>query len=402
MHIIKMKVLCDKKTIIIEFFILLTVIAEYCLFANEISEKGYVIIWTILVGLIIMNLVCNREDDKMHLYTFILLIFAIILIGATNDTTGINTDYYGYKKWYETLENSSSNNFTGVSDAGFLFLMRLGVLLGLNYNGFATLIGIIGLFLIFNTVKLFSRNFSIVLALYMIVPFTYDVIQIRFFFAYSIVFFGLRYIIFLDRYSPIKFLIVTILASTIHFSIIFFIVFLIAVFEEWIKKTYKFIVLIGFLLMISCYVSGTNILSILPIGIVMDRASHYMTAGINISIFTAIFIFFMLVFYIFVSLIIKRANSSFSNNKIFIINIISIIFMIFIPVSLEFERYLRPVFILNYANVVGNRDILDTNIYKRMIIFQVLICTLREAVMFNLTQNIIISNYLYEFLFEQF
>lgn len=397
------KTLKIKKNIIFLSIFIFIILIIFALFNNENQNINNYIPWLIIISILSLNIITGLLNENSSILSYVLLIVLLILMASTNNDNGANTDFYAYNKIYTYfLEGGSIQQASEifVSDYGFMLLMKIGSLFRLSYNWFLFFISILSMLLIRSTICKITKNYNFILALFAITPFTYDVYQIRFFLAYSIVVYAFKFLIFDNNHNIIKYSLIIGLASFIHFSMIFYLLFLLIYFEKFIRKYYIFITGFFFLSYIFCYVTGINIINILFHFISIKRATQYANFGINISIFTSMFIISMMLFFIYASnLICKKSKLKYANS-IFLMNIILTCLFPFLAVSLEFERYLRPILILNYALIVASTEFIKKVEFYKLALSILILVIAREGVMIRLTDNIIHNNYIVSSLFE--
>lgn len=173
---------------------------------------------------------------KSKILFMLLLVWMWILFGWNTD----NVDYANYVYLYNTEPSLTEFNY----EFGYRLICAAGNMLGLEYQQFLIPISAIGLILIASTIKKYSENPCYVLSLYLITTFFVNVIQIRSFLASAIIIFAIRYLVERSKVNNIIYVTFTLIASTIHFSALFYLAF---VFITIIKKK----LLIGMALFVS-------------------------------------------------------------------------------------------------------------------------------------------------------
>lgn len=168
----------------------------------------------------------NKKSNKLMLAIIILLL--ILMAGNT-----YNADSIVYNLNYDNITNPL---YTWPFEDGYQYFAKLCATIGLTYNQFLFVVGLIALTLIVNTIKLFTPYKTYVLALYFVYPFIIDVVQIRNFLAMSIIVFGMRYLI-AEKKNYMKYTLCVLIASVFHISSIFYMVFLLVRIKD-IRKLY--------------------------------------------------------------------------------------------------------------------------------------------------------------------
>lgn len=151
-----------------------------------------------------------KKHDKT-IAMFILLLMWLFFWGNT-----MNPDYEGYSNLYSKIQNGVPMLGKTSMEPGFILMMKLSSLFGLNYRGFLILTTLCCYLLIHSIVRLYGKNYSYVYLLYLIYPYLIDVIQIRNFIAMSILIYSVRYLINDELYSKIKYIVLLLIAASIH------------------------------------------------------------------------------------------------------------------------------------------------------------------------------------------
>jgi len=161
---------------------------------------------------------------KSALLSLLLFIALWILFGFN---TG-NADYYAYELQF--------NGTIKPPDIGFEFLLVFFNLIGFTYQQFLITISLICYVIIFTSIKKYTENLSYVMALYFIYPFIFDVVQIRSFIALTILLYGLQYLFTNNKKDIFKYIFFVLVASSIHFAFLFYLVLiLVKFFPSWKK-----------------------------------------------------------------------------------------------------------------------------------------------------------------------
>lgn len=116
--------------------------------------------------------------------------------------------------------------------------------IGLSYRGFLIIISVLVLLIIFFFAKNYTKNISWVLAMYMLYPFCMDVTMVRYTLAISVVYIGLVYLFEGKKWWSIKYCCCILMASMIHLSAIFCLLFMLPKFIN-LKKLTKLMILLS-------------------------------------------------------------------------------------------------------------------------------------------------------------
>lgn len=159
---------------------------------------------------------------KSKLISILILILVIILFGWNTE----NPDYENYLLKY----NSAAADILTSGDIGFGALCLLGNKLGLSFVEFKILLGILVYVFFYKIISRNTQYIAIVWTLYILNFFFLDVTQIRNFISFIIVALALdKFLASNGNFSDIiKYSFTVILASSIHISSIFFLLFLLA------------------------------------------------------------------------------------------------------------------------------------------------------------------------------
>ncbi|WPC09060.1 EpsG family protein [Globicatella sp. PHS-GS-PNBC-21-1553] len=186
---------------------------------------------------------------KLYPFRIILTFILMIIIYVYFAGNTYNADYNFYKLVYNSITiygNGSSlyNRF----EPGFMLIYRLLAFFHLEYQQVISIICIFGLALMFYTVKKFTNNILPFFVLYSIYPLFLDIVQVRNFLSMCILFFGLNFYISEKKSKYLWSLFFVIIATTIHYSEIFyiFIPFLLMIPVNKLEKNFPVILGIGF------------------------------------------------------------------------------------------------------------------------------------------------------------
>jgi len=283
------------------------------------------------------------------------------------------------------------------SEKGFLLLMLFFSRLGFSYNWFVTIIVSLSAFLIIGTLKHFKGNSSFVIACYSMMTFTYDVYQIRFLLAYSIVVYGFRYILSAKPEKK-KYIICVLCAMLFHTSSVFYMLFIITPIK--IIKIYKIAIPILVLFFIGAFYELGNVLSLLANIIPAQKLISYASYNVEISIFTALFVVALILCMTIIINHIYNNNRTTEMQNLLILNILCIAVIPIIPLTLEFERFLRPILLVDYS-------IMSTPSYYKRKHWMNLICILfliasfaRVYVIKDIATDVLQYNYFMDILFK--
>ena len=344
------------------------------------GERIVVILLYVYIVLIVLNLI-KRRSKILFLG---LLAFLWILVGWSEGTA----DWHIYVMRFEEYESVSAR-----TEMVFTFLMRFGHWLNFDYRMMYVFLTAVCFLLIGKTIIDYSKDPGFVLALYAIFSFPIDATQIRFFIAFSIVFFAFRYILnYLKNKQKryiIMWLIAFLIAVNVHMSVIVFLVILIPVFFG--RKVTIIFTLAANALMIFFSSLKTRVFEMIvsflgneKAEIVQNQSSQY---GMRTIMFVwmkilTIFLGFVM-FYIYIKYFSKRLRSNGVNReptgsiltinyeKCLDLNIAVLSIIGLIMVTADFYRIQQIIIMLNYmvyASYLSTTKTMKLNINNLIII----------------------------------
>lgn len=174
----------------------------------------------LLVFIMMSNLISGIfRPNKLVYYLSILLL--ILIFGGVY---GI-ADEENYLLLYNNISNNNIvSKYSLFSAPGWYFCNLLAVKIGVSFQNFRLLIGLISFLLLSKFIIRFSANPNITLVLFLIFPFLIENVQIRNFFASTIFLYSLRFLKRENRYNFV-FIVFILIASSIHQIYLLFIPF---------------------------------------------------------------------------------------------------------------------------------------------------------------------------------
>lgn len=169
------------------------------------------------ISLVVLNLFFNLKNKKSSILFGINFIFFVILLGFTYgpyDTQIFIERYVNYQR------------FESFTEGLFNVIVKIFNNLGINYRNFMIIISLIELYFIFRFIKKHTNNPFFVLALFMIYPMIVWFTQLRTLMAFTIVLAGgIDSLIEKNKNYRIRAIIFIIIASFIHSSSVFYLLF---------------------------------------------------------------------------------------------------------------------------------------------------------------------------------
>ena len=291
--------------------------------------------------LVFANFISTLLKGRGKLFFYMLLILMWVLFWGSYD----NADYLNYKTLYDYVSSTGMGYPT--SQFGFVIMMKLVSSLGLEYHHFLMILSFVGMYLITNTVKKYTNKPQLVYLLYFIHPFLLDVVQVKHFFAMSIIIYCFRYLEQDGTKNNIKYILGILIAFSIHsISIIFLPLLFIK--KMKISRLYLIVIMV---LTIGVPLAYTNVFQIIAskfvpfqrIAIYFDNRAKY---GFLVQCFIQSIIFLMV--YYSKLILEKRKESNKYVELIYRINLYLIMLFPLYIINGTFERAFRIIMIPNY------------------------------------------------------
>ena len=298
--------------------------------------------------------------------------FFIIAFIATISYLGKDVaDFENYETAYNYI---SMGNYYKDLGVGWYYLCTIGAKLGLGYLQFKTLIIIVSMLLVNSTIKYFTKDCkykSFIWSLYLIFPVLLDCVQIRFFLAEAIVLYALRFLFDSNKRGIIKYIILVLLAATVHSSVLLYLIFLL--YKILGKYESKYIIIM-ILLTAILSIFKNEIINLLSLVINQERIQRYFYSNDTLGIKGIIsYTFIIFLFYYITNVIIKKCRENrLEEEKIHFFSFISklnILISITIALSVfdpNFFRLQRIMWIIMYISIIRllNYDIKNITIFN--------------------------------------
>lgn len=291
---------------------------------------------------------------------------AIIFIISYLAGRGANTlDTINY---YISYQQAPFLSFMDTYEPGYLLLEKIGLFLNFDYIQFRIVLFFILLVILNKALKNITSKRVFFFYLFYSMYFIFiDTVQVRNFIAFSLVLYGLSFLIKkVDNKSIFKYVLYVMIASTIHISSLLYLVFLVLVLKNR-KKIAAIIVslsLIGCLFVFFEFININivkNIISYISGG--ADRSSNYGESSVKLGFLIAFGLHIFSIFFMYLTVnniskerkahAINGSNDSFIIAKehvaktVSFINIIGIVYFPLYMFNLEFIRIARNIFMLN-------------------------------------------------------
>ncbi len=291
-------------------------------------------------------------DFKGIIIDKILLIIMFLLFAYVKS----NVDMGAYLNWYDQINSLGD---IALTDPAFGFLMLIGKKFGLSYFEFLGFLGITGLLFLFIVFRRYSKCFSVVLALYFILDFPAEVIQIRAFIAEIVMYIlmmeyiGDLYIENFNKNNWKRLGILLLLGILFHSANAFYFLLFIPILLKNRNKLIM-VVLIGCILV----PSASLILQFIPIPILQEKLQYYFINARSELGFTALM---YVLLYLGITMFIYRLAQKTTDyvdwkklDRLIEIHIISMIAcVLLLYFSSNFYRILRAIMVVD-SMVIGN------------------------------------------------
>ena len=255
-----------------------------------------------------------------------------------------NGDFDQYKNFYNVLGRFGGTTGSAVSaENGYRFINSFFYYLDLNFQGFMIGYSLLILSVIFYFVRI-SPYPSLFAILYVII-FIMDYVFMRNYMANALFFLYLTTCILRPKYYFVKSIALLFLAISFHNTAIFYLLFLLILFEKIRFKTLVFIVLVGIAVIVS---SWTIFISSISNNIISAKINYYTTGDnpIGPAAMHGMSVLSLLLFTYFT----RKKQSVLSAKQIRVITIfqkINIITIVYLPLYFyipDFARFFRVLF----------------------------------------------------------
>lgn len=155
----------------------------------------------------------------------VLMVVALWVLMGLNS---LNADYASYEYTY-----NGTTIYAGAGQTiGYWFLAGIAKGFGLDFFTFRAICCAVGLLNIYAFISRYTKSVAYVMALYLVCPFFYDIVQFRFFFASSFAVFGMRFLIEGEGKNKLLYAVFVAVASLIHPACALFVFFYIVCLPE--------------------------------------------------------------------------------------------------------------------------------------------------------------------------
>lgn len=305
------------------------------------------------------------KNKPQHYDLVILAFLCIITYFATN-----KPDFEAYASVYNHIAAGNLYDDTGI---GWYYLCLAGSKLNLTYKVFEIIVLMISFLLIRRTVNYYilsNKESAMVWSLFLIYPALLDCTQIRFFIAEAIIIWALPFLIEKSKKGIAIYIISVFIAFTIHSSAILYLIFLMALVFEKLRKVTVGLIVIASLIAI---LGKSQLIKIASIFLNNLRLTRYFYSGNGVGKFgivayiaTLILIYCIAKNCFYVSQNIKSVRLKKYYAFFFQASILICLVLPLASFDTNFFRIQRPFWLLMYIAIAGLKEnnILYLEIYR--------------------------------------
>ena len=321
----------------------------------------------------------RRKHSKLLL--IITFIFILIMFTGYSNVGNGSLDFYGYVSNYDDIGAGISPSYS--MEIGYVLLMKIGNMIGMNFFIFKIAVSIVCFLLIFKTISQFTRNYNCVCFLYLLYPILIDTERFRNFIGFSIFIYAIRFLVRNTKKDKLKYVILILFASTFHVLMFSYLIFVLVDTSNK-NKLVKYIVGLTIVL---CFIAFINHNNIPGLGIILRFVSdekllmqmvHVTRYGFIIPF--SLHLMSLLLIYFSQKNISRYTLSSNSSKKtipegelsyinfIFWIDVLSIIYFPLYMLSYTFSRLATNLLLLNFIAYAKTIDLLPKRCSARFVI----------------------------------
>lgn len=281
--------------------------------------------------------VINKKNARKSLIFSCLFLVLWVIFGFNT----ANADQLSYQNWYRLT--GLSNQILDRFEIGFSIGYRLGNILKLDFQTYLAVFSFIGLALVANSIYRYAKKPCLVILLYFIYPFLFDVVQLRNFMAFAIMMYSLRFLESFNKENVIKFLLCFVISMSFHSSSFFYIFFLFAYLKDfkWITKISIFMTM------------GCILIAVFGRGLIMrfidsETAQIYLFEGMASSKMIGYLLFACLTVILVYKYNKSNVKNTVSNEFLIYIIPLTIVSTPFILLNSQFYRFYRNMILITY------------------------------------------------------
>lgn len=279
------------------------------------------------------------------------------------------------------------NKYTEFTEPIFTMLVNLGHKMKINYRTFYAIIAFIELFALYKFINKYSDHTTLVLGLFIIFPMAYMFTLVRFLLAYCVVLCGgINILLEKKKGYELKYIIYVLLATLIHYSAVFFLLYLVV--DKLNKKnTIRFVLVT--MIILSSVTAFSGIVGLFSNYINAEKVNNILNNSVGKGILgrtVTAFVMFITYFIIY-----KLCDSMLENNnkwdkeKNFLVYKINLANLISIPLAIFYAIGFSRIFVvslilyyISYSNMLNKISLCNINKKKFYAICMIIFCLLFE------------------------
>lgn len=335
-------------------------------------------LYLIAIMLITIDIILYKNTKLKGFIIIINFIFMWIFLGWARGAYDVEIGISRY---------INVNKYTEFTEPIFTMLVNLGHKVAMNYRTFYAIIAFVELFAIYKFINKYTNYSTLVLGLFIIFPMAYMFTLVRFLLAYCVVLCGgINVLLEKKRGYEIKYVIYVLVASLIHYSSAFFLIYLLV--EKLNKKnTIRFVMVV--MLILSSVTVFSNIVGIFSNYINAEKVNNVLNNSVGKGILgrTVTSSVMCITYWIIYKLCdgSLEENDKWDRNKNLLIYKINIANLISIPLAVFYAIGFSRIFVvslilsyISYSNMLNKVDIHHINKKKLYATGILIFCLLFE------------------------
>lgn len=190
-----------------------------------------------LVAIVIVSLGLIKKSSKI--VTALMAFYCWALVALNTYTA----DFASYEEMYRC----SFETRYSLHEPGYMLLCKIMLYMGLDYRQFRMVIALLMVILIVSGMRSCTKNVNFALSLLIIFPFASWISGLRFAMSAAITIYGSRFLFMTGKNATLKYIGIIILATTFHYSALFYLIFLLTKQKKIGFDFMSYLVLIAFI-----------------------------------------------------------------------------------------------------------------------------------------------------------
>ena len=317
--------------------------------------------------------VCKKKNNRILIVISFICLF-ILMAGYRGSLsgTGLSHDMFNYSRTYNVIQ--SGEDLTSFIEPGyFLIISFFGAILRIDFLTYYAIMHAICLFLIFRMAKLYGANIHVVLTLFSVFFMVYACEQFQNYISIVIATYAICILITGGkRFTKLKFIIGILVAASIHYTSIVYLMF---VFFKNKKMITAFVILVLLLIFIKLLSgSGLYFNHIMTSGLLGDALHRYSTST-NMGYLYGVFFQCINIIVLYINHVllqkIQNRNDVLSSqskavNHILAINLLACAFIPLYMINVQAIRLVRWLLLIDFLSCSITMSGLNVNSKKVM------------------------------------